>query len=229
MPFISRTKLRYDREKPQMNVVEALITTYLQARMQQQECLKKWNSVSYHLGPLLPASLLVFTIQQQGETDAVLRCVEDEFADPQKLGRLDLALQYYSTLATYWIGGVYEILRLLRERKLISDHNFEPLMKDFELLRIPLEKHEIAKDREFKEPQNMSRVPPKEAGSNYYTYDPKSPTRAHIMPSGLSSRGSMVWQTIDAKSKETRWIERRSLSDKILELWGSKTTQQDTR
>jgi hypothetical protein len=46
--------------------------------------------------------------------------------------------------------------------------------------------------------------------------------RAHIMPTGLSERGSMMWQALDGATLEATWFERRNLSDRFLNLWPSK-------
>jgi hypothetical protein len=207
--------------KEDISIAQTLASCFLRARARQQGVVSQWNKVSWHLGPRLGDSLLVLTIQQQGETDSVLRCVEDELADPERRKKIDFVTTPYWTMSAYWIGAIYEVLRLLRERKLMSEPEAEPIFKDFELLRIPLEKHEIAKDRNFAEPVRMSRVPLNEEGDDYYTYDPRSPERAHIMPSGLSQRGSLTWQVIESTNHSSRWIERRSLSDRILNLWGA--------
>jgi hypothetical protein len=115
---------------------------------------------------------------------------------------------------------MYEALRLLRDRKLLDEPESETVFRDFELLRMPLEKHEIAKDREFKQPQPMTRYPPNDNASDSYVYDPKSPTRSHIMPFGITERGSITWHAIDARDGSARWIERRWLSDRVLAVWG---------
>jgi hypothetical protein len=203
------------------SIAAILASLFLQARAKQQPCLERWKKVSYRLGPLLPQSLLIVSIQQQGELDSVLRCVEDEFSDASQRDKLDTATQYFMMFTVDWIGGTYEILRLLRERKLLDGSELQSLLREFELLRMPLEKHEIAKDRNLRQPLELTRFPPTNAPSDFFTYDQTSPTKTHIMPSVLSPRGSITWQAIDAAKNTSCWIERRSLSDKILELWGA--------
>jgi hypothetical protein len=56
--------------------------------------------------------------------------------------------------------------------------------------------------------------------TDLYEYSKDDPQRAHIMPTGISSRGSVRWQVIDLKNGEERLLERRSLSDRIIALWG---------
>jgi hypothetical protein len=103
-------------------------------------------------------------------------------------------------LSVYWIGGMYEVFRLLRDRELDDKNDrFFQVLKTLELLRMPLEKHEIAKDRVLKQPVELSRAPPRGDASDQYTYDVGDPTRAHIMPFGLSERGSVCWQAIDLR------------------------------
>jgi hypothetical protein len=45
------------------------------------------------------------------------------------------------------------------------------------------------------------------------------PLRTHIIPVDASERGSITWQVIDIRNDESRWIERRELSDRIVRLW----------
>src|SRR3981189_362727 len=50
------------------------------------------------------------------QVDLGLRCMEDELA-PQA-GKAALEFQYQKLFSELWVGGVYETLRLLTERKL---------------------------------------------------------------------------------------------------------------
>lgn len=134
---------------------------------------------------------------------------------------MNFEVHYQNVMSAYWIGGMYETFRFLRQRGLIEKSPpLEQIFSDLELVRMPLEKHEIAKDVKFLDgPLLMVRQPPNGSGDNYL-YKPDDNSRAHIMPSGLSARGSMMWQVIDLKANTQRWVERRGISDKILDLWG---------
>ena len=71
---------------------------------------------------------------------------------------------------------------------------FKSIFTDLELLRMPLAKYEIAKDRRIKEPLTMRAIPPNDDATDEYIYD-KNPT-LHVpifMPTGMSGRGSMTW------------------------------------
>jgi hypothetical protein len=209
-----------------MQVGTLLAGAFAAARSAHQELNKTWIEISFRIGSRLPDSLLITSIQREGELDLLLRSVEDDIAALVKSkGDDNLFVGHYLNVMTaYWIGGMYETFRLLHERKLLETNDiFSTVFRDLELVRMPLEKHEIAKDRTLKEPLVMIKRAPNETaagtGSDTYTYDSKDAKRAHIMPMGISARGSIMWEVVDLKSKESRWIERRSISDRALEMW----------
>jgi len=67
----------------------------------------------------------------------------------------------------------------------------------------------------------MKRMPSSGEDRDLYAYSRTEPLKVHIMPAGLSSRGSVMWQIIDPQTTQERWIERRELSDRINEFWAS--------
>lgn len=212
-----------------MNVGPALVQTFALAKSKQARLYETWVRISHLVGSRLPASLLSVSIQRDGELDLLLRCLEDEQAQRMAAGTEPGLFEgnYLNMLSTYWVGSMYETFRLLRQRKLTgTDPAFAEILSDLELLRMPLEKHELAKDKEtLKEPLRMVRQPRNNDTTDQYSYDPKDDKRAHIMPSGLSSRGSMTWHVIDLKAGTDRWVERRALSERIVELWKDKQPQ----
>jgi hypothetical protein len=64
---------------------------------------------------------------------------------------------------------------------------FKSTCNDFELLRMPIAKFEIAKDFEIERPLPMRRFGDDETKPIEF-YDPKDPARFHIMPKGVSPR-----------------------------------------
>jgi hypothetical protein len=146
--------------------------------------------------------------------------LEDEFQLPEANASIFKA-HYSIMLANIWIGGMYETVRLLREVE-GKQREYDPLAHDLRLLRVALEKHQIADDHKLTEPLKMTKVPPNNNATDYYIYSPSDPKRSHIMPTGFSDRGSVVWQVIDLRANTARWIERRNLSDRILERWGKR-------
>jgi hypothetical protein len=204
------------------SVTEFILCGYQLAATQREAVTRSWITASKNLGAKLPGSLLPVSIQRAGRLDAVLRCMEDEFASGT-LGA-EVTLWAGDSLVSFseaWVGQVYEVLRLTVERKLIAESDcLAQLAHDFRLLRIPMEKHEIAADRSLSEPIPMSRSPEQE-GDTVYHYDKNDLLRAHIMPSGISQRGSVQWLAVDVKANLTqRWIERRDLSERVLQFLG---------
>jgi hypothetical protein len=204
-----------------MTVTQLITEAFVLARSRYPEIHKAWISTSVQLGGLLPSTLFMLSLQRAGDLDMVLRCMEDDYVPPSE-GAGELSGHYQSMLSEHWIGAVYEIFRLLIERKLTSDNDaITGLAHHLRLLRIPLEKHEIAADKKLSGPLVMARYPPNNnEADNYYVYSKSDAQRAHGMLSGLSSRGSMMWQVIDLESNISYWLERRDLSERIVALWG---------
>ena len=196
------------------NIIDA---TFNVARQRHSEINRRWISISWALGSQLPASLLPVNIQRAGELDLILRCIEDEFALPESATSMFRG-NYNAMFAETWVGNMYEAHRLLREIKGETKEH-DQIAHDLRLLRVALEKHQIADDRKFTEPLKMTRQPLNNNETDYYTYSPGDPRRSHIMPSRLSARGSLMWQVIDIRANTERWIERRDLSDRILAGW----------
>ncbi len=203
-----------------LSVSELILSGYQLALNQQEAVTQSWVMGSHKLGSKLPGSLLCVSVQRAGRLDAVLRCMEDEHTSAALREEIrPWIAEPLTSLSEMWIGQVYEILRLTLERKLIADSDFfEALAHDFRLLRIPMEKHEIAQDRSLMTPVPMSRTPAAEGDVDYH-YDKKDLLRAHIMPTRSSQRGSIQWLAIDiSAAMSQRWIERRDLSDRVLQL-----------
>ena len=136
------------------------------------------------IGGLLPNSLLGVSVQRDGSLDVVLRSMEDEArVQAEKQGQPSMTFNYQSLLSVLWIGSIYETLLLLSARGLAADtEEFRSLAHDLGLLRIPLEKHEVAGDKKLEQPLQTVRVPPKNDSTDIYEYSRDDPRRAHIMP-----------------------------------------------
>jgi hypothetical protein len=132
---------------------------------------------------------------------------------------------YQAMLSELWIGRFYEHLRLLIDRDLLpKTGDIGALAEDFRLLRVPIEKHEITSQGQLAAPLQTQRRPTEGKELDLYLYDKKDPKRAHIMPRSVSQRGSLMSQVIDLKNDEERWIERLTLSERIITLWGADNT-----
>ena len=182
------------------------------AAQNQRDTADRWIRFAFRYGSRIPRSLLAPAIQRHGRLDTVLRSLEDERIDRHVLS----GAEYLSMLSSYWIGGMHAAFWILGKRGLGDDTaNFRSVAGDLALVRVGLEKHEIPKDWNV-EPLQMITAPTNEDESDFHTYHPEDPTGAHIMPVGLSARGSMVWQVVEGD--QSRSIERRELSDRILAL-----------
>ena len=205
------------------NVGSALVSLFLCARARHGALGNSWIKASFALGGRLPASLLMTSVQRDGDIDMVLRSVEDEIAsgasnlqDP-----IQSPLHYLNHLSSCWISSVYETLRLLRDRKQLEETDrVADLYRAIELVRITIDKHEIAGEGKLKVPLQMTRLPAKGDPTDAYVYARNDNSRAYIMPTGLSARGSVVWQPVDLKANAQRIVERRWVSEQIIELWG---------
>jgi hypothetical protein len=181
----------------------------------------QWVKISHVVGGRLPASTLTSSVQEIGQLDLLLRSVEAEWR-PQQTAQIDYAFTCYSMLSDLWIGAIYEVFRLLESRKLSPDSDeFRALARDLKLLRIPLEKHEIADDKRLSQPLRMRRIPSHGDETDLYEYTKADPQRAHIMAKGVSPLGSIMWQVTDVKQFKSYWLERRSISERVVAIWHS--------
>lgn len=211
-----------------MTVIQLIAAAFRLAASRYPELHKTWIAMSLRVGSLLPNSLLLSAFQRIGELDMVLRCMEDDFSPPQAGTEESelFSVHYQAMFSELWIGAVYEIVRLLIERKLVASSDaLRALAQDLTLLRITLEKHEIAKDRKLAKPLAFQKRPPNNNEADDYLYSKNDPQRAHIMPAGVSSRGSAMWLVTDVESERSYWLERRALSERIVDLWAPRTSR----
>ena len=177
-----------------------------------------WVQLSYRLSGRFNLVTALSSIQREGDVDILLRCLEDEFNMNKDASGMDFSFHYQMMFSEAWIVGCYEILRAFQQRDPsgVSEwHEFKSIFTDFELLRMPLAKYEIAKDNKLKQPLPMRRVRDDETKAIEF-YDPKDPGRFHIMPTGVSSRGSAMWLALDVRNSRQHWVERRDLADRLL-------------
>jgi len=117
--------------------------------------------LSYHFSRALPDSLLSASIQKAGRLDFVLRCMEDErllYAKaPECEGLMELGHQIM--FSEFWVGSVYETLRIVEREGAVATDAVRALTEDFRLVRVPLEKHQIAWEKnELTAPLQLQRV-----------------------------------------------------------------------
>ncbi len=203
------------------SVSDLMGTALVLARQQHSSTIKAWVGASFLVGGLLPKSMVMASVQRIGELDVMLRCMEDEAqADMKRVQENMWTTNLHFMLSGVWVCELYEVFRLLKSRGLVVGSDaFDLLTNDLRALRVTISKHEIAADRKLPGPILMK--PEGADDADAYEYRPGDPQRAHIMGMGLSARGSVTWQAIDGTSVGSpRWLERRSLSERTLQLLG---------
>ena len=181
---------------------------------------EEWVRVSVKAGGKIPESLAMVSIQRIGELDVLCRALEDEFvAIPSAEGQVDFRLNYLMFMSELWVGAAYAISYALSARGAYKDDpTFEKLAEDLRVVRIQIEKHEIASDRKLDTPLKLRTAPAQSGPVRTFNYDEKDSLKSHIGRTGLSERCSTMWEVIDVKNGSTmRWIERRSLADRTLQ------------
>lgn len=205
-------------------VGKIIVAAFAVSRTKNEDIYKQWIAASWRTGAKIPESVAMASIQRVGEIDAVCRSLEDELLqEPPALNEMDFRDSYLMMFAELWIGSAYAVSYALKDRKILTDRpEFLELAENLRLVRVQLEKHQIASDRTLKAPLQLSTGPSKddETPERVVQYDKDDPLRAHIGRKGVSSRWSPMWEVIELKTMTMRWVERRSLADKMLEIFG---------
>ena len=228
MIMIMRWWFRKMKDQPAITVKLLMSAAFGLAFKQHRETRETWINISHRIGGgSLPASELVISIQRIGDLDIMLRCMEEETKVDNSRRQEPtydeiLSFNCQVMLSEVWICKSYEVFRLLQSRKLLSQNDeFESLAHDLKLLRITIDKHEIANDRKLSEPLQMQRISREGEVTGPYEYSRFDLRKAHIMGKRVSDRGSVMWEAIDGASCVSRWLERLSLSERIVSLWQS--------
>lgn len=194
-----------------------------------------WTNLSGVLSGRFNLPVAMMNIQRQGDLDLLLRCMEDEFeannaAEIADTTGSNMTFHYQLSLSETWVVGCYEIMRAFRQRDrdalkagvrpsgVAELEAFKSIFADLELLRMPMAKFEIAKDAKLKEPLSLQRGPKNNDASDQIAYDSRDPARYHLMPTGMSPRGSIRWVALDHLTRHEHWVERRDLGEKLLAL-----------
>ncbi|MBR0714792.1 hypothetical protein [Bradyrhizobium liaoningense] len=121
------------------------------------------------------------------------------------------------------------MVRALRDReqrnsqgniaRVFAAPDLDQLLHDLELVRVPLEKFELQRDRKLEAPLQMFTLPYADGIIDVSTYDRSDPNRALILPTGFSTvRGSYGWFTSDWQHGGPKWLYRRDLAETFLKL-----------
>lgn len=206
-----------------------LSSSFTIARAKYNDEYKAWIDLSFRLSGRFNLVPAIVSLQREGDLDLVLRCLEDEQSTNKGAPEVGFAAHYQMMFSEAWIMGCYEILRAFRQRDSeaatigkptsgVSDlDEFKSIFSDFELLRVPFAKFEVAKDNKLKQPLPMQAVGNGDTNPIEF-YDPNDPNRFHITPRGMSARGSAMWLAVDGLNLRQHWVERRDLADRLLSL-----------
>lgn len=204
-------------------MIGQLITeAFFRAFYQHTELRDQWRKLSHQIGGKLPNTLVLYSVQNIGNLDILLRCMEDEFIQHKKTNGAESEADHFHfqiIFSRMWVSSAYEIIRLLNDRDKNLSDDFKELYQLLTLVRVPLEKHELAHERKLTEDITFVKCPPNGDDTDQYIYSLQDPMRGHIMPMSVSERGSAMWQALDVKSRDSIWVERRNLAERFMSCW----------
>lgn len=200
--------------------VGSMIVEAFRASQDMQASAQQWVTASHRAGSKIPDSLVSESIQRIGELDALCRAIEDEMhLLPPKEGEMDFRSHYLALLADLWVGAAYAVCYAFANRKLFpGDTEFDTLAEDLRLVRVQTEKYEIPSDKKLDAPITMVTAAGQPGSPRSFHYDKTDPQRAHIGRIGMSDRRSRMWEVVDLKTNSMRWLERRALADRLLNV-----------
>lgn len=210
-----------DSETETPLVGQLLVAAFNVSRQAHGATGEQWIKASFRAGGAIPESAVFVSIQRIGDLDLLCRALEDELlrvSSPE--GAIDLRLNYLMLISDLWIGAAYAITYALTDRGLYKDHAaFQDLAEDLRVVRVQLEKHQIASDRRLDQPLDPVTAPGQPGEVRSFQYDKNNRLRAHIGRTGLSARRSAMWELVDVKANTMRWVERRDLADRMLQIF----------
>ncbi len=208
-----------------MQVAQALLSAFALGWQQHPEIAYRWRDASVRAMRLTGCTSLVMAIQDMGWLDAMLRSIEDEFAaatrsEPEEI---DLSVNFFRYMSELWVSAAYGACRVLKNAGQVDD--ICKVERRLKLVRVPLFKYEIAEDRRLDAPLTLMATPPNHDSSDVSLYDPKDPHRSIIQARAMAQDGSMSWNVVDVKERESLWVCRRELSDELLAVLEAETSE----
>ncbi|WP_213684704.1 hypothetical protein [Roseicyclus sp.] len=205
-------QLKFDR------VSDLLVYTYHLALSKHDDLYTEYTALQYKLP--IPANYAIVNTQSYAQLDMVIRSLEDEICQDLSAQNSPASIDYllinlHIAFSEIWIIGIYELLRAAKE---YSPKKVDiKLFHDIEIIRIPLAKYQIAKDKKLTGPLYFDLKGSNSAAEKSATYDNTDRQRTHHLPRSISERGSAQWCTVDVTGEEQqRWLERRDISDRFL-------------
>ncbi len=205
------------------HITSAFVLANELAQEKNPELLQSWLLIAVTYGSHLRQSTLPLSIFFIGELDVLLRNMEQNCPPleiPSDIEKHYPALYYQSMLSNRWVCDLYEVSRVFINRGIIKDdENFNDLAKHLEAIRIPLEKHEIAKDRKLATSLELEKILKNPSTTQtFYKYNKDDILKAFGPRMGYTKRGSVSWNVVDQQSRKLYWIDRLSLSERFISL-----------
>lgn len=205
-----------------MTTIQHLTQAFINGRSQYPELYRAWVESSFSAGANIPNSTLLCNWQRLGEIDVLLRTIEADFASPANSQNL-LAHHLQLMMSELWIGLAYAVVRAIRVRNDQVRDSIRLLARELTLVRVPLEKYEIVDDHRLETPLRMETYPSGSADTRQFVYDKSDPKRAHVLPCGVSERGSIMWMVFDHRQASQYWVERQNLADRLLSTFSHRS------
>jgi hypothetical protein len=199
------------------SITEMVGFAQVSARKKYPEVHKKWLDMCNRLGNGEGGPLLGSAVAFLGDLDTLIRCLEDEFKDfwdtSERRDILPSTVQMY--LSELWVAKAFAALYAIRNEASFTEE-MKAVYRELRIIRVPLQKFEAAwPDKKVPPSQTMETSGTEAALFSLNHYD--SGTDRFKMGFGVSPRGSSNWRVVDRNSRAERWIERRYLSDLMLE------------
>jgi hypothetical protein len=149
-------------------------------------CGARWGSNAH--------PLLLLNIQMLGHAERPILELEEALKNrsPEATIETAMVLTECSALSVFWLFGLYEALRTLRQRDPLRFEPLTEIFKEVELARMPLAKHEVKGTKKYR-------------GVDHY------PTSVWDIESGW-----VGWQVFDPEIEQMVVIYRSSVADRFL-------------
>ncbi|MEA5163519.1 hypothetical protein U5903_22335 [Cereibacter johrii] len=187
----------------------------------QNSVFEAWVQASHKLS--FGSPWLALIIQDCGKIDILLRQMEEESATTEVSAEI-FSLDPRKILSEAWTGKLYAALRLICKEPDLKKH-FAALFKATTLVRVPLEKLQIADDRRLKGKEELRLYRSDDPSEEPIPYNLSQ--RPQISPQIFLDRatGSIAWDTFNVAvdPPEMRRISRIELSDGFLKTYRAAT------
>ncbi|MBR0823010.1 hypothetical protein [Bradyrhizobium liaoningense] len=101
----------------QMSVSQLLQAAFAMANANYPSFANKWTTASYRVESAMIGTMASKKVQDMGRIDVLSRALEDEERERLASGTPDLHANNLALLSAAFIGGIYAVVRALRDRE----------------------------------------------------------------------------------------------------------------